>query len=190
MLTDAQIAGIHAILDQIDGAETIGAAIDLIPETWERYIRGPGGPGIVGFDVAIRPVPAPDMVVRSYATDVPMGKGSTQLEAMRAAVEWLRKWIPQPRTTIDMLKDRAIALTLATEALNDVYVNLSNAQEHAQGATVNVEVQRLAHRMDEAQFAILKHFGRGDGNSWDDSHPLNEALWSGQATADQIRDYA
>jgi hypothetical protein len=187
MTTDAQRARIHAALDTIVGARTAGEAIDAVPADWGRMLLGPD---TWGFHCSFRPPEAPGPVTRVYDAGHAMGRGDTQMDAIREAVKWLRERIEAPTSDLAALKDRAIALTLATDALNDLYVRLEAQGETVQAGIVNEEVQRLAQRMDTAQFAILKHFGRGDGNGWDDSHPFNEALWGGQATPDQIREYA
>lgn len=187
MITDAQSARIHAALDAIAAARTAGEAIDAVPADWGRMLLGPD---TWGFHCSFRPPEATGPVTRVYDAGHAMGRGDTQMDAVREAVKWLKERIRQPSSDLAALKDRAIALTLATETLNELYVRLEAQGDEVQAGIVNAEVQRLAHRMDEAQFAILKHFGRGDGNAWDDSHPLNEALWSGQATPEQIREYA
>jgi hypothetical protein len=187
MTTDAQRARIHAALDAIAAARTAGEAIDAVPADWGRMLLGPD---TWGFHCSFRPSEAQSAVTGVYDRGHAMGRGDTQMDAIRDAVKWLRERIEAPTSDLAVLKDRAIALTLATDALNDLYVRLEAQGDAAQAGIVNEEVQRLAQRMDAAQFAILKHFGRGDGNAWDDSHPLNEALWTGQATPEQIREYA
>jgi len=187
MMNDEDRAAVNAVLDRIDAARTPGEALDAIPDAWPRFLSGPDQ---WGFHFAVKPTGAPDMIARMYDRGLGMGKGATQMEAIRSGAEWVRDRLPEAPTPLHVIKSRAFALTLATEALNDVHLELEAGGNHDEALIVNEEVQKLAAKMDKAQYALLKHFGRGNTEGWDDTHPLNEALWSGQATPSQIRDYA
>ena len=187
MIDDTIRIRIHAVLDRMKDAESAGAAMDAIPDDWARFVSGPD---LDGFHFSMRPTGCPDTICRTYDRGLGMGRGPTQMEAIQAGVQWVRSRVPAPDDMLLRLKDEAIALTLMVEALNDVHVRLGKDGDEAQAEIVNVHVQRMASKMDSAQYAILAHLGRGDGNGWRDGHPLNEALWSGQATPQQIREYA
>jgi len=187
MIDNAVRTAIHEVLDRMAGASTPGVALDAIPADWPRFVSGPDAHG---FHFSMRPAGAPEMVDRMYGRGYGMGRGTTQMEAILEGIAWIRRCVPEPDDILGTLKDRAIALTLAADALNDLYVRLEADSSEEQARVANAEVQRLASAADAAQYAILRHLGRGDPDGWDDSHPLNEAMWTGQATPDQIRHYS
>ncbi len=186
MMDDVTRIGIHAVLDQMADARTPGTAMDVIPDDWGRLVSGPDAHG---FHFSMRPAGCSDAVGRIYDRGLGMGRGKTQMAAIQNGVAWLRERTPLPEDGLTRLKDRAIALTLMVEGLNDLYTRLERDGAEAQARIVNAEVQRMASRTDSAQYAILAHLGRGDADGWKEDHPLNEALWSGQATPEQIRSY-
>jgi hypothetical protein len=187
MIDNAVRILIHEVLDRMAGSPTPGAALDAIPDDWQRFISGPDEHG---FHFSMEPPGAPDAIRRIYGRGLGMGRGASQMDAIVDGIAWIRERVPPPDDILGTLKERAIALTTMTDVLNDLYVRLEAAGSEEQARIVNAEVQRLASRADSAQYAILAHLERGDLEGWDESHPLNEALWSGQATPEQIREYA
>jgi len=187
MIDNAVRTLVHEVLDRMTGSATPGAALDCIPDDWQRFVSGPDSHG---FHFSMKPPGAPDMIKRIYDRGLGMGSGATQMDAIVDGIRWIRERVPQPDDMLDTLKDRAIAFTRAVEVLNALHAELAAAGSAVQAQIVNVEVQRLASDMDAAQYAILHHLDRGGLEGWDDGHPLNEALWSGQATPEQIREYA
>lgn len=75
------------ILKAVEQSQTAGTAFDAIPEDWRVFLSGPDEGE---FTCSIHPARTQGVAERIYDRGLAMGRAGTRLEAMRAAVVWLR----------------------------------------------------------------------------------------------------
>lgn len=89
-------ARIHAVLDHLETLGTPGAVLDAIPDTWGRFLTGPQDGE---FHFAMKPDDGTGVLNRIYDRGHAMGRGATQMEAISAALKWIRSRYPRNETS-------------------------------------------------------------------------------------------
>ena len=79
---------ITRVLDAIEQADTAGGALDAIPEDWGVFIAGRDNGE---HACSMKPAGHDGVTGRIYDQGLVMGRGATRLEAVVAAVAWMRK---------------------------------------------------------------------------------------------------